>query len=357
MSEKKEIVLSGIRSTGNLHLGNYFGALRKFVAIQDNYDCNFFVADLHALTTSPDPEALHANVKNIIAEYLAAGLDPGKSTIFIQSDVPEISEMYLLLNMHVGIGELMRTASFKDKARKALGLGSAADNESEEAFEKEIIGAETNKRVNAGLLTYPTLMAVDILIQKATKVPVGKDQLQHLELTRRFARRFNNFYGVDLFPEPTDFDFGGAPVKVPGLDGSGKMGKSEGNCIYLIDEPKALRKKVMRAVTDEGPQAPDSPMSEPVANLFSLLELTSAPEVVESFRKSYADCSIRYGDLKKQLAEDILAITTPIRERVADILADDAYIANVVRRGAEKARERAAATLSEMRHIMGIRKF
>ncbi len=355
MSEKKEIVLSGIRSTGNLHLGNYFGALRKFVAIQDNYDCNFFVADLHALTTSPDPEALHANVKNIIAEYLAAGLDPEKSTIFIQSDVPEISEMYLLLNMHVG--ELMRTASFKDKARKALGLGSAADNESEEAFEKEIIGAETNKRVNAGLLTYPTLMAVDILIQKATKVPVGKDQLQHLELTRRFARRFNNFYGVDLFPEPTDFDFGGAPVKVPGLDGSGKMGKSEGNCIYLIDEPKALRKKVMRAVTDEGPQAPDSPMSEPVANLFSLLELTSAPEVVESFRKSYADCSIRYGDLKKQLAEDILAITTPIRERVADILADDAYIANVVRRGAEKARERAAATLSEMRHIMGIRKF
>ena len=357
MSEKKEIVLSGIRSTGNLHLGKYFGALRKFVAIQDNYDCNFFVADLHALTTSPDPEALHANVKNIIAEYLAAGLDPEKSTIFIQSDVPEISEMYLLLNMHVGIGELMRTASFKDKARKALGLGSAADNESEEAFEKEIIGAETNKRVNAGLLTYPTLMAVDILIQKATKVPVGKDQLQHLELTRRFARRFNNFYGVDLFPEPTDFDFGGAPVKVPGLDGSGKMGKSEGNCIYLIDEPKALRKKVMRAVTDEGPQAPDSPMSEPVANLFSLLELTSAPEVVESFRKSYADCSIRYGDLKKQLAEDILAITTPIRERVADILADDAYIANVVRRGAEKARERAAATLSEMRHIMGIRKF
>ncbi len=357
MSEKKEIVLSGIRSTGNLHLGNYFGALRKFVAIQDNYDCNFFVADLHALTTSPDPEALHANVKNILAEYLAAGLDPEKSTIFIQSDVPEISEMYLLLNMHVGIGELMRTASFKDKARKALGLGSAADNESEEAFEKEIIGAETNKRVNAGLLTYPTLMAVDILIQKATKVPVGKDQLQHLELTRRFARRFNNFYGVDLFPEPTDFDFGGAPVKVPGLDGSGKMGKSEGNCIYLIDEPKALRKKVMRAVTDEGPQAPDSPMSEPVANLFSLLELTSAPEVVESFRKSYADCSIRYGDLKKQLAEDILAITTPIRERVADILADDAYIANVVRRGAEKARERAAATLSEMRHIMGIRKF
>lgn len=357
MSEKKEIVLSGIRSTGNLHLGNYFGALRKFVAIQDNYDCNFFVADLHALTTSPDPEALHANVKNIIAEYLAAGLDPEKSTIFIQSDVPEISEMYLLLNMHVGIGELMRTASFKDKARKALGLGSAADNESEEAFEKEIIGAETNKRVNAGLLTYPTLMAVDILIQKATKVPVGKDQLQHLELTRRFARRFNNFYGVDLFPEPTDFDFGGAPVKVPGLDGSGKMGKSEGNCIYLIDEEKALRKKVMRAVTDEGPKEPGSPMTEPIANLFTLLELTSAPEVVEHFRQTYADCSIRYGDLKKQLAEDILAVTTPIRQRILDIQANDEYLSRAVRIGAERARAAAADTLAQVREVMGIKKF
>ena len=319
-SPKKELILSGIRSTGNLHLGNYYGALRKFVKLQDDYDCNFFVADLHSLTTHPDAKQLHANVKTILAEYLAAGIDPDKATIFVQSDIPEISEMY-------------------------------------EAFEKQIIGNETNKRVNAGLLTYPTLMAVDILIQKATKVPVGKDQLQHLELTRRFARRFNSFYGVDFFPEPTDFNFGGAPVKVPGLDGSGTMGKSEGNCIYLVDEPKALRKKVMRATTDEGPQAPDSPMSEPVANLFTLLELTSAPEVVESFRKAYADCSIRYGDLKKQLAEDILAVTTPIRERVTDILADDAYIGRVVREGGERARARAARTLAEMKEIMGFRKF
>jgi len=355
--QNKEIVLSGIRATGNLHLGNYYGALRKFVAVQDDYDCNFFIADLHALTTNPDPAQLHANVKSILAEYLAAGLDPEKSTIFVQSDVPEIAEMYLLLNMHVGIGELMRTTSFKDKARKALGITTSADNDSDEAFEKEIIGAATNKRVNAGLLTYPTLMAVDILIQKATKVPVGKDQLQHLELTRRFARRFNSFYGVELFPEPSDFDFGGAPVKVPGLDGSGKMGKSEGNCIYLIDDPKVLRKKVMRAVTDEGPQAPDSPLSEPIANLFTLLELTSTPEVVKHFRDAYADCSIRYGDLKKQLAEDILAVTTPIRERINDILADEAYLSKVVKMGAERARERAANTLSEMRHIMGIRKF
>ena len=353
----KEIVLSGIRSTGNLHLGNYYGALRKFVKIQDDYDCRFFIADLHALTTNPNPADLHANVKKILAEYLAAGIDPDKATIFIQSDVPEVAEMYLLLNMHVGIGELMRTTSFKDKARKALGISAPAEGDDDEAFEKQIIGTETNKRVNAGLLTYPTLMAVDILIQKATKVPVGKDQLQHLELTRRFARRFNSFYGVDYFSEPYDFDFGGAPVKVPGLDGSGKMGKSEGNCIYLIDDPKVLRKKVMRAVTDEGPQAPDSPMSEPVANLFSLLELTSTPDVVKHFRDAYADCSIRYGDLKKQLAEDILAVTNPIRERINDILADEDYLRRVVKQGAEKARESASKTLADVRQIMGIRKF
>lgn len=348
----KEVVLSGIRATGNLHLGNYYGALSKFVKMQNDYDCLFFIADLHALTTAPDPNALHENVKNILAEYLAAGIDPEKATIFVQSDVPEISEMYLLLNMHVGIGELIRTASFKDKARKQLGI---TDNG--EDIEKQIIGADTNKRVNAGLLTYPTLMAVDILIQKAHKVPVGKDQEQHLELTRRFARRFNSFYGVDLFPEPENFNFGDHAVKVPGLDGSGKMGKSEGNCIYLIDEEKVLRKKVMRAVTDEGPKEPNQPISQPVENLLTLMELTTAPEIVQSYRDAYADCSIRYGDMKKQLAEDILKVTTPIRERYHDIRNDDAFIGKVVRQGAERARERAAKTLAEVREIMGIRKF
>ena len=226
-----------------------------------------------------------------------------------------------------------------------------------QAFEKQIIGASTNKRVNAGLLTYPTLMAVDILIQKATLVPVGKDQEQHLELTRRFARRFNSFYGVDLFPEPQNFNFGAAAVKVPGLDGSGKMGKSEGNCIYLVDEPKALRKKVMKAVTDEGPKEPNQPISEPVANLINLLELTGAADLAAQYRAAYADCTVRYGDLKKDLAEAILGITTPIRDRVNDILADEDYLRRVVRQGAERARERAAATLAEVRQVMGLRGF
>ena len=329
----RDIVVSGIRSTGNLHLGNYYGALRNFVKMQEENDCFFFIADLHALTTHPDPAQLHDNVKSILAQYLAAGLDPEKSTIFIQSDVPEISEMYLLMNMHVYIGELERTASFKDKVRKQP------------------------ENVNAGLLTYPSLMAVDILIHKATKVPVGKDQEQHLELTRRFARRFNNIYGVEFVPEPESYNFGSESIKVPGLDGSGKMGKSEGNCIYLIDEDKPLRKKVMKAVTDEGPQVPNSPLSQPIENLFTVMSLVSEPEVVEQFKAAYADCSIRYGDLKKQIAEDILKVTTPMRERYNEIIKDEEYMRKVVKMGAEKARESAAKTLAEVRKIMGFRNF
>lgn len=348
----KKVVLSGIRSTGNLHLGNYYGALSKFLRMQDDFDCRFFIADLHALTTNPDPRQLHESVKDILAEYLAAGLDPEKNILYVQSDVPEISEMYLLLNMHVGIGELMRTASFKDKARKALGITSDSDE-----IEKEIIGNQTsNQRVNAGLLTYPTLMAVDILIHHADYVPVGKDQEQHLELTRRFARRFNSFYKTDYFGEPVNFNFGGEALKVPGLDGSGKMGKSEGNCIYLIDDEKTLRKKVMRAVTDEGPKEPNQPVSQPVENLFTLMDIVSGKEVTDHYRQAYADCSIRYGDMKKQLAEDILKVTLPIRERILDIRNNDEYLSKVVRNGAERARAYAADTLKDVREIMGIRK-
>ncbi len=350
-NKDKKIVLSGIRSTGNLHLGNYYGALSKFLRMQDDYDCRFFIADLHALTTNPDPKQLHESVKDILAEYLAAGLDPEKNILYVQSDIPEISEMYLLLNMHVGIGELMRTASFKDKARKALGITSDSDE-----IEKEIIGNQTNQRVNAGLLTYPTLMAVDILIHHADYVPVGKDQEQHLELTRRFARRFNSFYKTDYFGEPVNFNFGGEAIKVPGLDGSGKMGKSEGNCIYLIDDAKTLRKKVMRAVTDEGPKEPNSPVSQPVENLFMLLDLVSGKEVADHYRKAYADCSIRYGDMKKQLAEDMLKVTLPIRERILDIRNNDEYLSKVVKSGAERARAYAADTLKDVREIMGIRR-
>lgn len=328
-----ETVVSGIRSTGNLHLGNYFGALRNFIKMQDAANCFFFIADYHSLTTHPDPTALHGNVRDILAEYLAAGLDPEKSVIFIQSDQPQVAELYLLLNMHAYIGELERTASFKDKMRKQP------------------------ENVNAGLLTYPTLMAADILIHKANKVPVGKDQEQHLEMTRKYARRFNTKYGVEYFPEPEPYNFGSELVKVPGLDGSGKMGKSEGNGIFLIDSDQDIRKKVMKAVTDSGPTLPNSEMPEVIRNIFTLLEIVSTPDTVQYFRDKYADCSIRYGDLKKQLAEDIIATVAPIRERILAIQADEAYLSRVARMGAERAQESAARTVAEVREIMGIRRF
>ena len=316
-----------------MHLGNYYGALRNFVEMQHENRCFFFIADYHSLTTHPDPTHLHDNIRSILAEYLAAGLDPEVATLYIQSDVPEVAELSLLLSMHAYVGELERTASFKEKIRKQP------------------------NNVNIGLLSYPVLMAADILLHRATRVPVGKDQEQHLELTRRFARRFNQIYGVEFFPESQPYNFNRELVKIPGLDGSGKMGKSEGNCIYLTDDEKTIHKKVMKAVTDSGPTEPNSPMPEVIANLFTILRAVSAPEVVADYTAKWNDCSIRYGDLKKQLAADINAAVAPIRERYDEIVGDEAYLSKVVRQGAEKARASADATLSQVREIMGIRRF
>jgi tryptophanyl-tRNA synthetase len=331
----KEIVLSGIRPTGNLHLGNYFGAVRNFVKMQEENQCFFFIADYHSLTTHPTPSDLHGNVKQVLVEYLAAGLDPEKATLYIQSDVPEIAELYLILNMNAYMGELERVTTFKEKARKQP------------------------ENVNAGLLTYPSLMAADILIHKAHKVPVGKDQEQHLEMTRTFARRFNRMYKEDFFPIPQAYNFGAELVKIPGLDGSGKMGKSEGegNAIFLADDPKSIRKKVMRAVTDAGPEKPNQQKPEMIENLFSLLKVVSSSEVLTHFDEQYNNCSIRYGDLKKQLAEDMIVFTEPIRQRIIELSADESYISKVARIGAEKAHESAKKTIKEVREIIGFRSF
>lgn len=328
-----ETVVSGIRSTGMLHLGNYFGALRNFTKMQHDAKCFFFIADYHSLTTHPDPTILHGNVKNILSEYLAAGLDPEAATIYIQSDVPQVAELSLLLSMHAYVGELERTTSFKDKIRKQP------------------------QNVNAGLLCYPVLMAADILLHRADKVPVGKDQEQHLEMTRVFARRFNSIYGVEFFPESQPYNFGQELVKIPGLDGSGKMGKSEGNGIFLSESDASIRKKVMRAVSDSGPTEPNQPMSEPIANLFTLLKVVSSPDTVEYFTDKYNACEIRYGDLKKQLAEDIIATVAPIRERIEEIKSNDKYLHDVVMAGAERARASADETIRAVREIMGIKKF
>jgi len=328
-----ETVVSGIRSTGNLHLGNYFGALKNFLKMQRENNCFFFIADYHSLTTHPKPDDLHGNIKQVLAEYLACGIDPYVATVFIQSDVPEVTELYLLLNMNAYVGELERTASFKEKIRKH------PDN------------------INAGLLTYPVLMAADIIIHKANKVPVGKDQEQHLEMTRRFARRFNMIYGVDYFPEPDAYNFGNELKKIPGLDGTGKMGKSEGNGIFLADTPQEIRKKVMRAVTDTGPTAMNQEPSEPVKNLFTIMSVVSDPSTVKYFTEKHASCQIRYGELKKQLAEDIIKVTDPIRERINAILSDDKYLATVVKEGAEKARISASRTIRDVREIIGYKPF
>ena len=328
-----ETVVSGIRSTGNLHLGNYFGAMINFLKMQRENNCFFFIADYHALTTHPKPDDLHGNIKQVLAEYLACGIDPEIATVFIQSDVPEVTELYLLLNMNAYVGELQRTTSFKEKIRQQ------PDN------------------INAGLLTYPVLMAADIIIHKANKVPVGKDQEQNLEMTRRFARRFNTMYGVDYFPEPEAYNFGKKLLKIPGLDGTGKMGKSEGNGVFLVDTPQNIRKKVMRAVTDEGPKTPGEKPSEPVKNLFAIMNVVSDHSTVKYFTDKHASCEIRYGDMKKQLAEDIIKVTGPIRERINQILADEKYLAKVVAEGAEKARTSASKTVREVREIIGYRPF
>jgi tryptophanyl-tRNA synthetase len=328
-----ETVASGIRSTGNLHLGNYFGALKNFVKMQHENKCFFFIADYHSLTTHPTPDDLHGKVKQVLAEYLACGIDPDVATVYLQSDILEIPELYLLLNMNAYVGELERTTSFKDKVR------IQPDN------------------VNAGLLTYPVLMAADIIIHKATKVPVGRDQEQNLEMTRKFARRFNTMYKTKFFPEPTAYNFNETLVKIPGLDGTGKMGKSEGNAIYLVDEPKVIRKKVMRAVSDSGPTQENQEMSEPVKNLFTLMDVLSDADTFQFYLEKYNSCKIRYGDMKKQLAEDIISFNTPIRERINNIMADDVYLGRVAREGAEKARESALKTINDVREIIGFKQF
>lgn len=327
-----ETVVSGIRSTGNLHLGNYFGAMKNFVRMQEENNCFFFIADYHSLTTHPTPENLRQNVRKVFAEYLACGLDPEKCTLYVQSDIPETAELYLLLNMNAYMGELERATTFKEKVKKH------PDN------------------INAGLLTYPVLMAADILIHRATKVPVGKDQEQHLEMTRQFGNRFNRMYHVDYFPEPVAFNFGESLVKIPGLDGNGKMGKSEGegNAVYLFEKPEVIRKKVIRAVSDAGPTTPNSLKPEAIQNLFTLMNVVSAKDTVQFFDDAYNNCTIRYGDMKKQLAEDMITFLNPIREKIEAIENDDAYLTKVMKMGKEKAHASSSKTVKEVREIIGI---
>ncbi len=334
MIKKKEIVMSGIRPTGFLHLGNYFGALRNYVRMQEEYECFFMVADLHSLTTHPDTKELKQNVHRVLAENIACGLDPDKVALYCQSHVYETSELYLYLNMMAYVGELEKTTTFKEKVRQQ------PDN------------------VNAGLLTYPVLQTADIILHRASLVPVGKDQEQHLEMARNFVKRFNHRYG-DVFMEPQAFNYGSQLVKVPSLDGAGKMSKSENQyaTLYLADEDDVIRKKVMRAKTDSGPTEPNSAKPDYIENIFLLMKLVSTEETYKKFDEDYNKCTIRYGDMKKQLGEDMVKFISPIREKVNAILGDENYLRKVMEQGADKARKSAKATIDLAREAIGLKYF
>jgi tryptophanyl-tRNA synthetase len=334
MSKQKEIVMSGIRPTGFLHLGNYFGAIRNYVKMQEEYNCFFMVADWHSLTTHPDTKELKENVKRVFAENIACGLDPEKVALYCQSHIHETAELYLYLNMMAYKGELEKTTTFKDKVRQQ------PDN------------------VNAGLLTYPVLQTADIILHRAKYVPVGKDQEQHLEMARTFANRFNHRYG-NVFPEPLAFNNGAALVKVPSLDGTGKMSKSENQnaTIYLADSDDVIRKKILKAKTDSGPTEPNSPKPDYIENIFQLMSLVSSADVVKKFEADYNSCNIRYGDMKKQLGEDMAAFVAPIREKAATIQHDDTYLKDIMEKGAEKARSSAKQTIELVRQAMGLNYF
>ena len=357
MEKKKEIVMSGIRPTGFLHLGNYFGAVRNYVRMQETYNCYFMVADWHALTTMLETRELKGHVRRVMAENIACGLDPDKVAFYCQSHVPETAELYLFLNMLAYVGELEKTPTFKEKVRLQP------------------------QNVNAGLLTYPVLQAADILLHRAALVPVGKDQEQHLEIARNYSNRFNQRYG-EVFPEPYAFNFGEELVKVPSLDGAGKMSKSENQnaTLYLADDDKTIRDKIKKAKTDslsgvrvedtagitvgelkdtrigdEGSAGGGREKSEAVANLFQLLRLVSIPEVVQKFEADYEAGTIRYGDMKKELGEAMVAFIAPIREKAEAIRHDEPYLRRVMEQGAAKARASAQATLQLAREAIGLK--
>jgi tryptophanyl-tRNA synthetase len=334
MADKKEIVMSGIRPTGFLHLGNYFGAIRNYIKMQEDFECYFMVADWHSLTTHPDTKELKANVERVLAENIACGLDPDKAAFYCQSHVHATAELYLYLNMLAYKGELEKTVTFKDKVR------------------------QHPENVNAGLLTYPVLQAADIILHRAKYVPVGKDQEQHLEMARNFANRFNHRYG-EVFPEPVAYNYNAELVKVPSLDGSGKMSKSEHGTatLYLADDDDSIRKKVMKAKTDSGPTGPNMVKPDYIENIFGLMKLVCTADVIEKFENDYNSCNIRYGDLKKQLAEDMVQFIAPIRQKIEAILPDKNYLKTVMEKGAEKANKSAAETMELVRESMGLKYF
>jgi tryptophanyl-tRNA synthetase len=322
MAMKKRI-LSGVQPSGKLHLGNYFGAIRQHIELQEQGECFFFIADYHALTTIQDRAVLAQNVLDVALDYLALGLDPQRVVFFRQSDVPEVTELAWILATVTGMGLLERAHSYKDKIEQGL-------------------------RPSVGLFTYPILMAADILIYRSHLVPVGQDQVQHIEMTRDMAGYFNQTYG-EIFPLPT-FQLGRAP-KVPGTDGR-KMSKSYGNTIDLFAEGKALRKQVMGIVTDSTPlEAPKDPAK---CNVFQLYSLFATEQECADLAAKYRAGGLGYGTAKEMLLEKINEHFGPARQRRKELAAEPDRVQEVLRQGAEKARAEARATMNLVREAVGL---
>ncbi|WP_333970142.1 tryptophan--tRNA ligase [Alteromonas mediterranea] len=327
----KPVVLSGCQPSGQLTLGNYMGALKQWVSMQDDHDCLYMIVDLHAITVRQDPKQLAEACLDGLSLYLACGIDPQKSTLFLQSHVPEHAQLSWVLNCYAQMGELNRMTQFKDKS------------------------AKNENNINVGLYSYPVLQAADILLYQADKVPVGEDQKQHLELTRDIATRVNNLYG-DVFklPDPYIPDFGARIMSLQ--EPEKKMSKSDNNpnnFIGLLEEPKKLAKKIKRAVTDSDEQANIyfNPTEKPgVSNLLTLLSLSTGNSI-KALEPEYTDKM--YGHLKGDVADAVVALLEPIQARYAEIRADRAYLDDVMRQGAEKASARAAETLAKVYNAVG----
>ena len=327
----KPIVLSGCQPSGQLTLGNYMGALKQWVSMQDDHDCLYMIVDLHAITVRQDPKQLAEACLDGLSLYLACGIDPQKSTLFLQSHVPEHAQLSWVLNCYAQMGELNRMTQFKDKS------------------------AKNENNINVGLYSYPVLQAADILLYQADKVPVGEDQKQHLELTRDIATRVNNLYG-DVFrlPDPYIPDFGARIMSLQ--EPEKKMSKSDNNpnnFIGLLEDPKKLAKKIKRAVTDSDEQANIyfNPTEKPgVSNLLTLLSLATSKSIKE-LEPEYTDKM--YGHLKGDVADAVVALLEPIQARYAEIRADRAYLDDVMRQGAEKASARGAETLAKVYKAVG----
>jgi len=317
-------VLSGIQPTGSgKHLGNYLGAVRNWAQLQESSECFYFVADLHALTTTPDPAALRANTRATVAELLAMGVDPGRSALFLQSHVPEHTELAWVLGCLTGFGEASRMTQFKEK-----GGG------------------------NVGIFTYPILQAADILIYRPQSVPVGEDQRQHLELTRDLAQRFNSRYGDTLtVPEPY---VQSSAQRIKDLQNpAAKMSTSRGGpgTLWVIDDPKAITKKIKSAVTDTGRDVVAGPDKPGITNLLTILSVASGTPVPE-LESAYVGKG--YGDLKGDVAAAVVALFAPVRERYADLIADTPFLDGVLADGAGRARAVARETLAAVRERIGL---